>query len=289
MIDIHAHLNFPELLVKVDKIVEDSKKAGLMGIIVGSSNLEDSKIAIGLAKKYSGFLYASVGIHPQKTDPENKTTIKEQLAVLDKLLESTIVLSTIVDRNVINKGLCERNKIVVAIGETGLDYSEPPPGEEERSKKEQEELFIGQLNLAAKHNLPVVVHAREAVDETIEKIQELGNLGIKELRGVFHCYSGGKKRIKKILDLPGEWYFGIDGNLTYDQGLQNVVKEIPKDRLLVETDSPFLAPDPYRGQICTPVYLPLIVQKVAEIWGEGLETTKKQLLKNTKELFSILK
>ena len=114
MIDTHAHLDFPELLSKIDQIVNRSKEAGLTGIVIASSSLEDSKRAVGLAKKYRGFLWASVGIHPQKTDPKNKHLIKEQLGCLKQLIEG--------DR-----------QVVVAIGECGLDYGPVPPGEEERA------------------------------------------------------------------------------------------------------------------------------------------------------------
>lgn len=261
MYDIHAHLNFSNLLPDVSKVVKESKKTGLAGIIVASSNLADSKIAIDLARKYPGFLYASAGIHPQKTDPENKASVDRQLSELDKLIS-------------------EGREVVVAVGETGLDFSLAPEGEEDRKRKEQEELFSGQIKLAEKYHLPLIIHARKAIDEVI-KI-----LGSKSAKGVFHCYSGGLKRIEKVINLSGNWYFGVDGNLTYDSGLQNVVAKIPKDRLLIETDSPFLAPVPHRGEICTPAYLPLTAEKVAEIWKMDIKAAVKTLTENTKKLFS---
>ena len=294
MIDTHAHLNFPQLLSKIDKVVEESKKAGLTGIIVASSNLEDSKRAVELSKKYPGFLWASVGIHPQKTDPENKNSTKDQITQLEQFLH-------LHPRGV--AGMTPRgcNTSVVAIGETGIDFSPPPLGEEQRSKKEQEELFLGQIKLALKYGLSLVVHSREANDEVIKTLLDFGNQNLStsdggpegslrgevNLRGVFHCYSGGKKRIQKVLDLPGEWYFGVDGNLTYDPGLQNVVKLIPKDRLVLETDAPFLPPEPYRGQANTPAYLPLIAEKVAELWQTNIAEAIKKTVENTKRLFGI--
>jgi len=287
MIDTHAHLNFPELLNQIDAVVAQSKKAGLTGIIVASSNLADSRIALNLAQKYRGFLWASVGIHPQKTDPENNTSIRDQLIKLDDLLASNSASSTsAVKKSLIGKKLTAE---IVAIGECGLDFGPAAAGEEERSRKEQEELFLGQIRLALKYDLPLIIHARKANDEVIEIIQaETKNLKPEtKLRGVFHCYSGGKKRIEKILNLPGEWYFGVDGNLTYDSGLQNVVAQIPKDRLLLETDAPFLAPEPYRGQTCYPYYLPLIAKKVAEIWNETINQVVIHALENTQRLFAI--
>lgn len=263
MIDTHAHLNFPRLLASVEETIEKSKQVGLVGIIVVSSSLEDSRKSVELVRQYSGFLWSCVGIHPQKTDPETKASIKNQLKELDTLIEN-------------NKN------IVVAVGECGLDFSSVPAGEEERSIEDQKELFLGQIELAQKHNLPLVVHARKATDEVIEIIRSVND---KDLCGVFHCYSGGRKRVVKVLELAGEWYFGVDGNITYELGLQNVIAKIPHNRLLLETDAPSLAPEPHRGELCTPTFLPLIAKSVAEVWGVGVEEVDKQTTENAIRLF----
>jgi TatD DNase family protein len=261
MIDTHSHLNFPELLSQIDKVIADSKAVKVTGIVVASSSLKDSTIAIQLAQKYPGYLFASVGIHPQKTDPENKMTIDEQLTSLERLITDYCSLIT-------------------AVGETGLDYSEAPPGEETRLKYDQEKLFLGHIKLAQKYNLPLIIHAREAADEVIEILQGVA----LQNSGVFHCYAGGQKRIPKILSLSKDWYFGFDGNLTYDEGLQAVLKLVPQERILIETDSPFLAPVPHRGEINTPAYLPLIQEKINEIFGQDLT---KQIISNTQNLFPV--
>lgn len=272
MIDTHAHLNFPQFEGKIDEIVAESKKAGLLGIIVASASMATSRKSVELAKKYPSYLFASVGIHPQKTDPENKTPIEKQLLDLDKLIE-------------------ENRQFVKAIGETGLDFSPPPPAsaiasldgpeEGERSVKEQEKLFLGQINLAKKYNLPIIIHARESMDEVINILSSISETIVS---GTFHCYSGGRKRITKILNLPGIWYFGFDGNFTYEEGLQNILKLIPLDRILLETDSPFLAPVPHRGETCFPYYIPLIQAKVNEVLGQDLT---KKVRKNSRTLFRI--
>jgi TatD DNase family protein len=101
---------------------------------------------------------------------------------------------------------------------------------------------------------------------------------------VIHCYTGGKKRIKRVLEL-GRWYMGIDGNLTYESGLVEVVKNIPKDRLVLETDSPFLAPVPHRGEECQPAYVKYVYEKVAQIWKMGCEETEKIIDENANKLF----
>ena len=260
MIDTHAHLNFPPLSNQIDTIIKESKKAGLLGIVIASSNLKDSIKAVELAKKCPDFLYASVGIHPQNTDPQDNLPIEEQLKNLDSLIANYQLLIT-------------------AIGETGLDFSEAPAGEKNRNHEDQEKLFKSQIDLAKKYKLPLIIHAREAVDEVITLLGQYQNLN-----GVFHCYAGGKKRINKVLNLPGEWYFGFDGNLTYDDGLQGIIPLIPKDRLIIETDSPFLAPAPRRGETNTPANLPFIQQKINEILKKDLTD---QVLQNTKILFNL--
>ncbi len=264
MIDTHAHLNLPEYLNRIDEVVDQCKEVGLTGVVVASADVEESKIAVDLAKKYPGYLQAMVGIHPLEEDSKLEARNSKRLERLNALIE-------------------ENRENIVAVGETGLDDSEQAPGETARLIEEQKELFIGQLELAAKYNLPVVIHARGLVDEVIHSLKH--SAISPRLNGVFHCYAGGKKRIGKILDLPGEWYFGIDGNVTYDQGLQNVVAEIPRDRLVLETDSPFLTPEPYRGKANTPAYLPLIAAQIAEIWQTTPAEVAEITSQNTKNLF----
>lgn len=268
MIDTHAHLNFPQLFGQIETIVAESKKAGLTGIIIASSNLKDSIVSIELAKKYPDFLYVSVGLHPQNTNPQDNSSIEEQIKKLESLLATNYLL------------LATK---IVAIGETGLDFSEAPAGEKDRSHEEQEKLFKNQIDLAKKYKLPLIIHAREAVDEVID-ILAMKQSNNETINGVFHCYAGGRKRINKVLNLPGEWYFGFDGNLTYDEGLQGIIPFIPKDRILIETDSPFLAPAPRRGETNTPANLPFIQQKINEILNEDIT---KQIIQNTKILFNL--
>jgi TatD DNase family protein len=162
-------------------------------------------------------------------------------------------------------------KEVVAIGECGLDYSD------ECDKNYQEKLFRGQIELALKYNKPIIIHSRKAMDETLKILNDY-----KNLRGVIHCYTGGIKRIKNI----DNFYFGIDGNLTYEDGLVEVVKNIPKDRLLLETDSPYLTPIPFRGEQNYPQNVKYVYQKVTEIWGLELEETEKIIDENAAKLFN---
>jgi TatD DNase family protein len=204
-----------------------------------------------------------VGIHPQKTDPDNKADIEGQIRLLDQLVANS-------------------RELVVAIGECGLDFTPAPPEEEDRTKEEQERLFRGQIEIARKYNLPLIIHARKAVDEVIKILEEYENLS-----GVFHCWAGGKKRVEKVLGLGKNWYFGIDGNITYEVGLNEVVAKIPDDRLVLETDSPFLTPVPHRGKINRPEYVKFVYEKVAEIWQLSFDETERMVDKNANDLFKI--
>ena len=257
MIDTHAHLS-----KRFCDVVAGEDLGKLKAVVLAASCLSDSKENIELAEKNLR-LYASVGIHPQKTDPEKKLSIKEQLILLEKLVK-------------------DNRKTIAAIGETGLDYSPALEGEEDRSKKNQNDLFRGQIEISLRYKLPLIVHARQAVDEVIEILQDY-----EKAKGVFHCYAGGKKRIKKVLELGSGWYFGIDGNLTYEVGLKQVVTEIPQDRLVLETDCPFLTPIPHRGEKNKLVYVEFVYKRVAEIWGKSFKETEKIVDGNAGRLFGI--
>jgi len=206
MIDTHAHLNWPEFADNIAKVVDKSQQAGLSGIIIASSNITDSTKSIELANMFPGYLYASVGIHPQQTDPNNLLSVKQQLTTLEKIIVPPRRPPACLQGDAL-----QESTPIVAIGECGLDYSPAPPGEKDRPNSEQLHLFRGQIEISLKYNLPLIIHARQANDEVIQILSDY-----PKAHGVFHCYSGGKKRITKILHLPNDWYFGFDGNLTYD-------------------------------------------------------------------------
>lgn len=219
-------------------------------IILAGARVDDSKNNLILGKKYPDKLLITVGIHPQE--------INDSPAELKKMVD-------------------ESYKDIVAIGECGLDFSS------DTDTKKQEEIFRAQIELAQKYKLPLIIHARKAVDEVIEILKEY-----KDLSGVFHCYAGGNKRIKRVIELGDNWYFGIDGNVTYEEGLMDVVKNIPQDRLVLETDSPYLTPVPFRGETNSPKNVLYIYKKVAEIWDKSFEETEKIIDENAKRLFKIV-
>lgn len=166
---------------------------------------------------------------------------------------------------------------VMAVGECGLEFTEGV------DKEKQIIYFEKQIELAIKYNKALIVHSREASEKTIEILKKY-----KNLRGVIHCYTGGKKRIKEYLSISNNFYFGIDGNLTYEDGLVEVVKNIPKDRLVLETDSPYLTPVPHRFEENYPNYVKYVYQKVSEIWGMSFKETENIIDTNVKKLFQIV-
>lgn len=258
LIDTHAHLNFPDFEKDLDKVVKRSVEVGVEKIICVSSNIVDSKRAIKIAKKYPKTVFAAVGIHPQQTDPENNDTLINQIKELQNLA---------------------RQKEVIAIGECGLDFSPAPPMEKDRTPKNQSFLFRSQIELAQKLSLPILIHSREAFKKTVEGLTKF-----KGLKGVFHCYSGGKKGIEKINQL--DFLFGVDGNLTYDEGLQNVFKLIPLEKIILETDAPFLTPIPFRGKRNEPAQIKIIAEFLTKIKGVSFEKIAQTTTENAQKLFA---
>jgi TatD DNase family protein len=266
LVDTHSHLNFPDYEKDLDQVIERARKNGVSKIICVSSNLADSKKAIEIAQKYRGTVFAAVGIHPQQTDPETTLLPEEQITILADLAS---------------------NPKVVAVGECGLDYSPAPPGEKDRSHEEQNFLFTEQIKIAKKLKLPIIIHSRQAFPDTIGMIKRFYTLDPKPypLTGVFHCYSAGKKGIQKVDDLG--LYFGVDGNLTYDGGLQNVFSQIPLKKILLETDAPFLSPLPNRSARNEPANIKSIAETLAKIKKVPLEEIAKVTSLNTQQLFRI--
>lgn len=251
MIDTHAHLSSRfQQEVNLDK---------LGWVVLSASNQQDSQDNLELAKNETK-LKPAVGIHPQEVGE-----IDEQLKFLENLLE--------------------KNANIAAIGECGLELTQNSPKSpfDNGDFKKQEELFRGQIELSLKYQKPLIVHSREASDETLEIL-----LSYKNLRGVIHCYTGGKKRVKRYLEISDSWFFGIDGNLTYESGLQQVVAEIPKERLVLETDTPFLTPIPHRGETNRPEWVEFTYKKTAEIWGMNFEEAEKIIDANARNLFQII-
>lgn len=264
-IDSHAHLEYPDFEEDLDMVIRRAKSSGVVKIINVGTTIENIKKGLLLEKRFKGIVYPTAGLHPHDIDDE--ISFKKQLEELESLVKT---------------------EKFYAIGECGLDYSRILEGsKKERFKYEarrQKELFLAQLLIAQKNKLPVVIHSRMAEKDTC-KI--LSSNSFSKLRGVIHCYTGTKEFVEKVLEFG--FYVGFTGIITFPKavGLREVVKMVPIERILVETDCPFIAPVPYRGQRNEPAYVVEVAKKIAEIKGMNLEEVASVTTKNTEELFGV--
>jgi len=261
-IDSHCHLDFDPLKNELETIVERAHKAGVEKLINVGSSLRGSRASIEIANKYPHIL-ATVGLHPHDAEEVNNLE-----GVLDELRELS------------------KNDKVVAIGEIGLDYFAINNQQLTISNKEsQKALFKAQLEFASELNFPVIIHTRDAESDTLKQL----TANRKQLTGVIHCYTGTADFAKKLLDLG--FYIGFTGFVTFEQPkfdhIRESVKTVPIDRILIETDAPFLAPEPYRGKTNEPAFVVEVAKKVAEIKGLSLEEVTELTSKNAEKLFGI--
>ncbi len=268
MIDVHCHLNFAAFEKDYDEVIKRAVAAGVTTIINVGTKLDSSQKAVELAEKYDN-LYAIVGVHPHHADKiELGTDWIEQL-----------------------ENIAKSSKKVVAIGEIGMDnYRYQSNGITDPIL--QRKIFIEQIELAHKLKLPLQIHNRHAGKEIIDILTSHKSLILNHNPGMFHCFAGNIEILKSVLNLG--FCVGFDGNITYkglapgeDTALADLVKYVPLDRILVETDSPFLTPQPHRGKRNQPSYAILVGQKIAEIKGIPLEEVDKQTTKNAKSIFKL--
>lgn len=252
MIDTHAHLNFPEFEKDLDEIISKSFNEGLGKIIVASSSVASSKKAVEIAGK-DARLYASVGIHPHEIKEMGDFGEIERLG---------------------------SHKKVVAVGETGLDYFYLK-GESQETKEKQKELLIRHIGLAEKLDLPLIFHNRNSDDDFYKTVKD------RKVRGVVHCYTGDWSFAQKILGLG--LMISFTGIVTFPKSefLLEVVKNISLDRVMVETDAPYLAPVPYRGKRAEPWMVKEVIKKIAKIKGLSFEEVDTKTSSNAKNFFGI--
>lgn len=269
IIDSHAHLDMKDFDKDREEVIEEASKAGIEKIITVGVDIESSQKAVELSQKY-GSVFAAVGIQPEETNRYIDDDLKLKTDTRNRL-----------------ENLCQRKKIV-AIGECGLDYrliKGSSTSEEEIKKEKQKEILRMNLGLAILMNLPVIVHNREADEDTIREIRRYKET--KRLRGVIHCFTGSLEFAKKIIDLG--FLLSFTGIITYPnaQELQKVVKEIPLDKIMVETDAPFLAPQSYRGRRNEPAYVMEVIKQLAEIKKIKFEELCLATSENAQRLFRI--
>ena len=248
--DSHCHLFYDEIFQDIDNILIRSKNLGVNRFICVGTNINDSLLSLDISEKFEN-VYCSAGIHPHDSQNVDKDYIQQ--------IE-----------------LMMRSKRMIAIGEIGLDYFRNIS-----SKKSQIKVFNELLQLADNINKPIIFHNREADQDIIDILSSYPNV-----IGVSHCFSSTLSTAKKLLDLG--YFISFSGNLTFkNSNLPSVAKYLPLDRLLVETDSPYLSPEPFRGKPNEPGRTRYIAEKLAEIHNISFESIAEQTTKNINKLFSI--
>ena len=253
LFDTHAHLHFPEFAGDLDAVLERARAAGVRGILTIGTDVATSRAAVALAGREPD-VWAAVGIHPHEAASADDAALAE----IEQLASGARV---------------------VAIGETGLDFFR------NRSPHEaQQRAFSAQLALARRVRKPVLIHCRDAHEETLTL---LAATDVRERGGIMHCFSGDLGIARRCLDLG--LLISLAGPVTYPKpgALPEVARSIPSDRLVVETDCPFLPPQPYRGKRNEPAYLAITAARVAELRGEPLGDLASRMSENARALLRL--
>ncbi|CCV64837.1 Mg-dependent DNase, tatD family [Alteracholeplasma palmae J233] len=249
IIDTHAHLNIEEFSLDLETVLNNAKRNNISKIIVIGMNDETNAKAVELAEKYEE-LYAAVGIHPSYIENESYETITKYL----------------------------KHPKVVSVGEIGTDLYWVKDNIEK-----QKEYFKAQIEIAIKYNKPIIIHTRESFHEAYEVLLPYKG----QIRGVFHCLTSSLEDAKKALELG--FYIGIGGVLTFKKAINvhEIAVNIPLDKILLETDAPYLAPVPYRGKRNEPAYTRMVAIKLAELRNISVEEVESVTTQNAIKLFSL--
>lgn len=265
-IDIHAHLNFPQFDEDRQEVIARMKEEGIACINIGT-NTKTSREILDLANQNEN-MWAIVGIHP--TEASVDSDLAASISKIENLIEQD------------NKN---EQKKIVGIGECGLDFFRLNGGKEEYEKRVQRELFKAQISLAQKYDLPLMIHCRDAYDETLDILEQAQKRSPdSQLRVNFHFFAGDQKHFERILDLG--FNISFTGVITFAQDYEKFVKAAPRDRIMSETDCPYVAPNPHRGERNEPTYVKHVAAKIIKIRGEN-EAFYNQLLQNAENFFKI--
>lgn len=263
--DAHTHLTDSKFDSDRQEIIGRAKATGLMGLVTVGYDMASSRAAVELAHAHPGFVYATVGLHP-KDGAADQFDPEEMLRLA-------------------------RDPGVVGIGECGLDLYkvkgqklEVKSENEERVKEKQEELFIKHIELAKEVRKPLMIHCRQASSDLVRVLLATCP-SLLSSPGIIHFYTDSLEDAKKLLDMG--FYFSIGGVITFTRDYDDLVRLIPTDRLLSETDAPYVAPVPHRGERNEPAYVAEVVKKLAEVRGVSREEMAEMTFANAQKVFSI--
>ena len=255
--DTHCHLSLDQFSDELNLILERAHKAGVRHLLIPGIDLETSRRAVEIAEAHEG-IFASVGVHPHNASGYSETSRNQLLKLA-------------------------RSPKVVAVGEIGLDfYRDHSP------RDKQTDALIDQLSLARQLELPVIIHNREAQEELLEVLLEWAPTVSRPEKGVLHAFSGDRQGAEKAL--ASGFFIGVAGPLTYPNAeeLRNIIQDLPQDRLLLETDSPYLPPQPHRGQRNEPAYLPFIAEELGRLTHTEIGKVAADTSGNATQLFGWL-
>ena len=269
--DSHAHLDDSKFDEDREQVIKTCLKENNSKFVTIGYSLKSSKEAIELAKKYN--LYATVGISPNDI-PQTEEELLKELNQIEQLVKKEIPTNTIsneLERN-------SKEQYLLAIGEIGLDYYW-----NKENKELQKQAFIKQIEMANKYNLPITIHTREAVNDTLE-ILKTNNVNNK---GIFHCCPHNRELVKEALKLG--FYISFAGPVTFKnaKNADEIIDMVPTDKMLIETDSPYLSPEPERGKRNNPSKVKYIAQKIAQVKNLTLEEVANKTLENAKQIYKI--
>ncbi|MFP4333403.1 MAG: TatD family hydrolase [Campylobacterales bacterium] len=253
IIDTHCHLDSSKYRDDLEDVIKRALDSGVRAFVLPGAELEDLETSANLASKYKECFYAA-GVHPDAASSFDIAPLREHL----------------------------KEPKCIAVGECGLDYYRIHASDVE-IKAKQKEVFVEQIGLAIEFDKPLIIHIRDATHDSFGLIKEYAPTH----KGVLHCYNAAHE----LLELAHSYYYGIGGVVTFKNArkLIEVFPKIPKDRVVIETDSPYLTPHPHRGTRNEPGYTTLIAQRIAELWDEEYESVCEKTTKNAKELFVELK
>lgn len=272
-VDTHCHIHFNDYALDTESVIVEAIKSSVTRMICVGCTLADSKLGIDLASKHSS-VWASVGVHPHEAkDYVNNTKYLQEL----RSLVDNHAKKYIKNDKTSSKHKPDSHRKVVAIGEVGLDYyyNHSP-------KSDQKKMLKYQLELASEHDLPVIFHVREAFDDFFAIFDEFTGL-----KGVIHSFTGNKATLDKMLSRG--LYIGLNGIMTFtkDKDQLEMAKSVPLDKLLLETDAPFLTPTPFRGTMCQPRHVVNTAEFLAKLRNESVDILAKATTANAIKLFRL--
>ena len=249
LIDTHCHISLTD---DIDSMVMDAEKNNVLKFIMSGCDAKSIRDGLEIIYRYPT-IYMTAGFHPDEAD----NVTDKDLADLEKIIIT--------------------NKKIIGIGEIGLDYYH-----NDMNKERQKEIFIKQIELAEKYDLPIVIHSRESIQDVYDILKE------HHARGVIHCFSGSLEMAKLFIDLG--FYLGIGGVLTFKNSkLKEVVQELSLDNIVLETDSPYLAPEPYRGHTNYPQNIKVIAQTLRKIKEVSLDEVAEKTTNNVHKIYNLYK